>query len=258
MKTIIGNWKMNLGVRESVALARASLLLLRGKKVSPHVILCPSFLALAEVHKVIARSSVTLGAQNVFSEEHGAYTGEVSVRMLTEVGASHVLVGHSERRQLFSETDEQVNQKVLKLLEHNLVPIVCVGETKDERDGGHAKIRVTHQLSSALKQVHLKHGERVLIAYEPVWAIGTGVTPSVQEIVEMHTFIREVVDDLFPSAPTGQFSVLYGGSVNGENAYQLLREPSVEGVLVGGASIKIQEMKAIVDAACNVLEALTT
>ena len=248
---------MNLGVRESVALARASLLLLRGKKSLPHVILCPSFLALAEVHKVIARSSVTLGAQNVFSEEHGAFTGEVSVRMLTEVGVSHVIVGHSERRQLFSETNEQVNKKVLKLLEHNLVPILCIGETKEERDGGHAKSRVTHQLSAAMKQVHLKHGERVLIAYEPVWAIGTGVTPTVQEVVEMHTFIREVIDDLYPSAPAGQFSVLYGGSVNGENAYQLLREPSIEGVLVGGASIKIHELKTIVDAASSVLEALT-
>ncbi len=249
---------MNLGVRESVALARASLLLLRGKKVSPHLILCPSFIALAEVHKVIARSSAVLGSQNVSSEEHGAFTGEISVRMLTEVGVTHAIVGHSERRRLFSETDEMVNQKVLTLLAHNLTPIVCVGETKEERDGGHAKSRVTHQLTAAFKSVHLKSGEHVLIAYEPVWAIGTGVTPSVQEVVEMHLFIREIMTSLFPNAPAGQVSILYGGSVNPENAYHLLREPSVEGVLVGGASVKIQELKAIVDAACDVLEAQST
>lgn len=255
MKTIIGNWKMNLGVRESVALARASLLLLRGKKVSPQLILCPSFIALAEVHKVIARSNATLGAQNVSAEEHGAFTGEISVRMLSEVGVAHVIVGHSERRRLFGETDESVNQKVLKLLEHKLTPIICIGETKEERDSGEAKKRVTHQLSLALREVHLSRGEHLFIAYEPVWAIGTGITPSVQEIVDMHTFIREILNTIFPNTHVGQISILYGGSVDAENAYTFLREPSVEGVLVGGASVKIQELKTIVDAACEVLEA---
>ena len=255
MKTIVANWKMNLGVRESVALSRASLLLLRGKKVSPHLVLCPSTIALSEVKKVIARSSAGLGAQNVSFEEHGAFTGETSVRMLTEAGVTYVIVGHSERRQMFCETDEVVNKKVLKLLEHNVVPIVCVGETKQERDAGEAKRRVTHQLVEAFKTVHLKSGERVYIAYEPIWAIGTGVTPTVQNVVEMQTHIRTVLDELYPSAQAGQFSVLYGGSVGSENAYEFLREPTVDGVLVGGASMKIHELQGIVDAAARVLEA---
>ena len=255
MKTIVANWKMNLGVRESVALSRASLLLLRGKKVAPHLVLCPSVVALSEVKKVIARSSASLGAQNVSFEEQGAFTGETSVRMLTEVGVSHVILGHSERRRLFGETDEVVNKKLLKVLEHNLVPIVCVGDTKEERDANDAKRRVTHQLTEAFKNVHMKSGERVFVAYEPVWAIGTGVTPTVQEIVEMHTLIRTTIEELFPSAPVGQFSILYGGSVDGKNAYEFLREPSVDGVLVGGASLKIHELADIVNAAAQVLEA---
>jgi triosephosphate isomerase len=254
MKTIIANWKMNLGVRESVALTRASLLLLRGKKIAPHLVLCPSFIALSEVRKVLAHSSVSLGAQNVSWEEHGAYTGEISVRMLSEVGTTHVIVGHSERRHWFGETDESVNKKVLKLLEQHFTPIVCVGETKEEHDAGEARARVTHQLSATWRYVHVKSSDRFMIAYEPVWAIGTGETPTVQEVVEMHTHIRDLMRELHGKEST----VLYGGSVDGENVYSFLREPMVDGVLVGGASVKIQEMKAIVDAAADVLSKQST
>ncbi|OGL61998.1 triose-phosphate isomerase [Candidatus Uhrbacteria bacterium RIFCSPHIGHO2_02_FULL_47_44] len=253
MKTIIGNWKMNLGVRESVALARSSLLLLRGKKVAPHMVICPSTIALSEVRKVVARSGCGLGAQNVSSEEQGAFTGETSARMLFEVGATHVIIGHSERRHLFGETDEGVNAKMLKALEHNLTPIVCVGETKEERTAGHVKKVILHQLGTAFKTVRPKFSETLFVAYEPVWAIGTGETPSVQEIVEVHTYIREILGELFPTAPETAFAVLYGGSVNGENAYSFLREKEIDGLLVGGASVKIHQLKEIVDAACEVL-----
>lgn len=255
MKYIIGNWKMNLGVRESVALARASLLLLRGKKVAPEFIICPSTIALSEVRKVVARSGCRLGAQTVCYEEQGAFTGETSARMLAEVGVTHVIIGHSERRNLFGETDELVNQKVLKVIEHDLNPILCVGETQTDREGGHAKQVVTHQLAMALKNARPKFSETFCVAYEPVWAIGTGVTPTSQEIIEMHSHIRSVLNELFPTAPETAFAVLYGGSVNGENAYRFLREKEIEGLLVGGASIKIHQCKEIIEAACQVLAA---
>lgn len=255
MKTIIGNWKMNLGVRESVALARSSLLLLRGKKVAPYLVICPSTIALSEVRKVVARSGCGLGAQNMSSEDQGAFTGETSARMLFEVGATHVIIGHSERRQLFGETDEMVNAKLLKAIEHNLIPIVCVGETKVERDAGHVKKVITHQLSVAFKNVRPKFSETLCVAYEPVWAIGTGETPTVNEIVEVHAHVREIFGELFPTAPVSAFAVLYGGSVNGENAYEFLREKEIDGLLVGGASIKIHQLKEIIDAACQVLVA---
>ncbi len=255
MKYIIGNWKMNLGVRESTALARASLLLLRGKKITPELIVCPSTIALSEVRKVLARSGCGLGAQNMSSEEQGAFTGETSARMLSEVGVTHVMIGHSERRNLFHETDELVHAKCLKALEHNLIPIVCVGETKEERDAGHVKSMIAHQLGIAFKDVRPKFSETLFVAYEPIWAIGTGETPSVQEIVDVHAFVREILGELFPTAPASAFAVLYGGSVNGENAYGFLREKEIDGLLVGGASIKIHQLKEIVDAACQVLVA---
>lgn len=253
MKYIIGNWKMNLGVRESVALARASLLLLRGKKVAPHMVICPSTIALSEVRKVVARSGCGLGAQNMSQEDQGAFTGETSARMLSEVGTTHVIVGHSERRRLFGETDESVNAKLVKVLEHNMIPILCIGETQEERAQGQAKKVITHQLAVALKNIRPKFSETFFVAYEPVWAIGTGETPTAQEIVEMHVRIREVLSELFPTAPTSAFAVLYGGSVNGENAYGFLRESAIDGLLVGGASLKIHQLKEIVDAACQVL-----
>lgn len=258
MKTIIANWKMNLGVRESVSLARASLLLLRGRRVAPQVIICPSYIALSEVRKVLARSSVMLGAQNVSWEEQGAFTGEISVRMLNEVGATHVLVGHSERRRLFHETDEMINQKVLKILEHNLVPIICMGETQEERDRGETRTRVADQLTRACAHVRLKASDRLIVAYEPVWAIGSGSTPSAAEVVEIHTHIREVLSQMFLSVSQDQIAVLYGGSVDGKDAYTFLREPMVDGVLVGGASIKLHQFTEIVEAASQVLEALSS
>jgi triosephosphate isomerase len=244
---------MNLGVRESVALARASLLLLRGRKVAPHMVICPSTIALSEVRKVVARSGCGLGAQNVSCEEQGAFTGEISARMLSEVGVTHVLIGHSERRYLFGESDELVQAKILRAIEQNLTPIVCVGETKEEREAGQVKKVILHQLAMAFKGVRPKFSETLFVAYEPVWAIGTGETPTVQEIVEVHTHIREILGELFPAAPATAFAVLYGGSVGKENAYGFLREKEIDGLLIGGASIKIHQLKEIVDAACEVL-----
>lgn len=255
MKTIIANWKMNVGVRESVALSRGALLTLRGRKVVPDVVLCPPFLAMSEVRKVVARSSVALGAQNVFWEATGAHTGEISTRMLQELNVSHVIIGHSERRQELGETDEMVNKKALHVLSERMVPVICIGETKTEREEGRTRDVVRSQLLAALKSVHMRTGDRLIIAYEPVWAIGTGEPAAVGDVVEAHRSIRGLLIDLFAHISPNQFAVLYGGSVDGRNAYSFLREGEIDGLLVGGASVKINQFKEIVEAATEVLEA---
>lgn len=257
MKTIIGNWKMNVGVRESAALARASLLLLRGKKPVPNFVICPPFVALSEVRKVVARGAVHLGAQNMSWEEQGAMTGEISARMLTEVGVTHVLIGHSERRHLLYETNDMVHGKVVMALAHQLIPIVCVGETAEERKQGKTNSVITTQLTSALSGVRLKPKDQLFIAYEPVWAIGTGETPTVLEVIEVHKQIREILNLAFGNIDQNRLPILYGGSVNKENAYAFMRESEVDGVLVGSASVKINQLSEIVDAAIQVLEAQT-
>jgi triosephosphate isomerase len=255
MKTIIANWKMNVGVRESVALARGTLLTLRGRKVIPDMVICPPFVALGEVRKVVARSSASLGAQNMFWEETGSYTGETSTRMLQELHVSHVLIGHSERRGILGETDEMVNKKVLRALDTQLVPVLCLGETADQREQGETREVVQTQLTTALAGVRLKSGQKLFVAYEPIWAIGSGNSATVADVVEVHAFIRSLLNEFFPDAHERQLSVLYGGSVNADNAYGLLRESEVDGVLVGGASVKINQFKGVVQAAAEVLEA---
>ncbi len=246
---------MNVGVRESVALARGTLLTLRGRKVAPEVVICPSMIALSEVRKVIARSSVQLGAQDVFWEDHGAFTGETSGRMLTEIGVTHVIIGHSERRSLFGETDEIINKKVLHALANQLTPILCVGETATARAEGKERDHVREQLGRALLEVRLKSYDRLLVAYEPVWAIGTGKIAEVADVLTMHEFVRGVLSEIFPISDPTFMCVLYGGSVDGTNAYPFLRESQVDGLLVGGASVKLNQFKEIIEAASEVLEA---
>lgn len=255
MKTIIANWKMNVGVRESVALARGTLLTLRGRKVIPELVICPPFVALSEVRKVIARSHAALGAQNMAWEAQGAFTGEISPRMLEELDVSHVILGHSERRQLFHETDEMINKKVQKALDHDLVAVLCVGESKAERDAGIRQERVNDQLLKALNGLRLKNADKLLVAYEPVWAIGTGQSAELPDVFEMHAFIKAVLAERFPDVNASTFRVLYGGSVDGQNAYGLMRDKLVDGVLVGSASVKLSSFSEIVEAASEVLEA---
>jgi triosephosphate isomerase len=255
MKTIIANWKMNVGVRESVALARGTLLALRGRRILPEVVICPPFIALSEVHKVVARSVVFLGAQNLFWEDHGAYTGEISGRMLTELGVSHVIVGHSERREYLGETDEMIRNKVTQALANQLNVIMCVGETASERKSGEQRERVRTQLVHVFAGVRLKSHERLMIAYEPVWAIGTGEIPEVAEVLAMNEYIRSILTDVLPEMDANKIRVLYGGSVEGNNAYSFLREQKIDGLLVGGASVKLNQLKEIIDATSEVLDA---
>lgn len=239
MKYIIANWKMNLGIRESVALARGTLLALQGKEIVPEVVLCPSATALAEVHKTLARTRMHLGAQNVGPGRSGAFTGEVGVAQLEDVGCSHVIVGHSERRAL-GESDEIVAQKLLAAWEAaGLTPILCVSETK--------------QLKPSVALLKPSRAKKLFVAYEPIWAIGTGNPATPADAVRELTVLKaELVDLGFASE---SLVMLYGGSTDAENAYSYLREPIIDGLLVGGSSLKVQEITGMITAAHEVITA---
>jgi triosephosphate isomerase len=211
------------------------------------VLVCPPFTALAAVADELAASAVKLGAQDVFYEDKGAFTGEVSPPMLTALGVEYVIVGHSERRRYFHETDDIVNKKVRAALAHGLKPIVCVGEKLAEREaGGGWKDVVRGQVKAALTRVSAAHVAKGAVAYEPVWAIGTGRTATPAAAAEAHALIREVVACTFGRETAESFRILYGGSVNPENAAELMAEPDVDGALVGGASLKAESFVAII------------
>jgi triosephosphate isomerase len=253
MKLIVGNWKMNIGSRESIALARAVLLAVRGKKTVPDIVVCPPFPSLGEVRKVVARTRVSLGAQNMFWEDTGAFTGEVSGRMLTELGVTHAIIGHSERRGHLHETDDMVHAKLVAAARNKLTPILCVGETHEQRERGEAEAVVSEQVRAAVRHVKFAR-EGLIVAYEPVWAIGTGEAATPKDAVLMHELIRRVLGEVMGADAANAVRILYGGSVDGENAYAFLREPAVNGVLVGGASVKISQFSEILNAASDVME----
>lgn len=252
MKTIIGNWKMKVGTRESVALARGVIMTLRGKKTLPEVIICPPFVAFSEVRKVVARSQVQMGAQDVFWEEEGSFTGEISPRMMSELGVNYAIIGHSERRRLLNETDEMINKKIREAKGEGLIPILCVGENKEQRDAGQAFDIVAAQLHEGLTGIKFRDKDKLFLAYEPIWAIGTGQAAFSDDAVEMHSFIRQHLKEILKNNP--EVKILYGGSVDGENAYSFLREPEVDGVLVGSASVKLVQFGKIINAAIEVME----
>ncbi len=256
MKYVVANWKMNLSVRESIALVRGVLLAVQGRDQLPEVIICPSFTALFEVNKLIARSHVKLGAQNVGPDRAGALTGEIGIAQLEDVGCTHVLLGHSERRLRFREDEALVHERILAVLASELTPIVCVGETASVRASGQAEDYVLQQLKSAFNGLKIARTKQVLIAYEPVWAIGSEQSATPAQVVAMHTLIREyLVRDC--KLAVEQVTVLYGGSIDSENAYQFLREPAIDGLLVGGASLNLNELTKIIMSACQVMEAQT-
>lgn len=245
---------MNLGIRESAALARGILRSLRGRETAPEVIVCPSFVALSEVRKALSRSRVKLGAQNCGPEKAGAYTGEVAAPMLEDAGCEFVIIGHSERRQYFGETNELVKQRLQMALESNLIPIVCVGEPLEVREAGKALEYVEEQIKAVMSGVNFNKHQQLIIAYEPIWAIGTGKVAEVADAVAMQQHIRNLVSQL-SNLSADRILVIYGGSVDAENAYALMRESEVDGVLVGGASIKLQQFEGIIAAGSEVMVA---
>lgn len=245
MNTVVANWKMNLGVRESVALAKGVRRFLRGLPSVPSVVLAPTFPALVEVKKALGRSAIGLAAQTMHAEERGAFTGDVSVQVLKEVGVRAVILGHSEQRRDGGETDVGVHKKVVAALAHGLDPIVCVGEPIAVREAGEQDGYVHDQLHTIFKGITVGKRHRIHVAYEPLWAIGSGQTPSLQDVEAMHDHIRATLAQLDIHEVIG----LYGGSVRPENSYELLHSTHVDGVLVGEASTKMSSLTEIITSA---------
>ena len=238
-KIVAGNWKMNKTLEEGVALAKAIAAGKFSSRVT--VVLCPPFVNLQSVQKVIGRKkSLKLGAQNLYPETHGAFTGEVSADMLSTAGVSFVILGHSERRQYFHESDEFINRKIKAALKNGLRPIFCCGEPAEIRQAGKHVAYVENQLQNALFNLTETEMANVIVAYEPIWAIGTGLTASPQQAQEMHAAIRKLLKKRF-GAIAKSIPILYGGSCNAGNAAELFALPDVDGGLIGGASLNAED-----------------
>jgi len=234
---------MNKTVPEALSLVRE--LKERVSDVSDRdILVCPPFTSLFAVFKEIEGSNILLGGQNMFYEERGAFTGEISPLMLKDVGCSYVILGHSERRHIFGEDDELINKKVVSAVKHGLIPILCVGELLEERERGETEKVVKEQLRKGL--AGLTSSDDFVVAYEPVWAIGTGKTATPEQAQEVHEFIRGVLSELFGREKADEVRVLYGGSVKPENARGLISMPDIDGALVGGASLNAESFSKIV------------
>lgn len=246
---IAGNWKMNCGPYDAAELLEG----LKAKKteVAEHVdvLVCPPFVSIGMAVKYLYDTDIQVGAQNLHFEENGAFTGEISGSMLAESGCNYVIVGHSERRQYFDETDETVNKRTLKALEHKLAPIICVGESLEQRKAGDHYDLVKDQITAALNGVNEDQVLDVVIAYEPIWAIGTGETATPEQAQEMHEFIRGTLADLYTQEAADSVNILYGGSMKPANAQELLSQPDVDGGLIGGASLDAASFAEIINIA---------
>ncbi len=255
-KLIAGNWKMNRTAREGVELIKAlkeQCSCNRGCSAeTPEVLVCPPFTTIAAVLQECAGTALKVGAQNVHWAPNGAFTGEISAAMLVELGVSHVIIGHSERRQYFAETDSTVNGRVKAALAAGLQVILCVGETQLERDQNVTEAVVEKQLRWGLAEITAEEMARVIIAYEPVWAIGTGLTASSQDAQAVHAFIRALIRKMFDCQRVAdETRILYGGSMNAANAAGLLAQPDIDGGLIGGAALKPADFISIVCAAAK-------
>jgi triosephosphate isomerase len=247
-KLIAGNWKMNKTSADAVQLAQ-DLVTEIGKVVDIDIVICPPFTSLESVGKAIDGSTVKLGAQNMHHEANGAFTGEISAPMLRAFFATHVILGHSERRQYFAETDAAVNKKVIAALKNQLRPILCVGETLAEREAGSTLKVVQTQLEAGLEGVSKDLATSVVIAYEPVWAIGTGKVATTEQAQEVHAFIRSLLTKLFGDPIAQKVRILYGGSMKPANAPELLAQKDIDGGLIGGASLETRSFVDLVKAA---------
>lgn len=244
---IAGNWKMNKNLREAVDLA-ASLKKELSQIRTIDIVLCPPATNLLSVHEIIKDSQIELGAQNLFWEKSGAYTGEISAEMLKSVGCHYVIIGHSERRQYFGETNDTVNKKMQCAIENGLVPIMCIGEVLEQREAGITNQVLEEQVRGGLKNLSTGDMKKVIIAYEPVWAIGTGKTATSMQAQEAHSVIRNLVRAMYNDDIANNLRIQYGGSVKPENAGSLLSQPDVDGALVGGASLDVKSFKGIIEA----------
>ncbi len=253
-KTIIaGNWKMNKTAGEARELARelSAAVEKLSEKDLPHIVLCPTFTSLPAVTTTLTgNKKLAVGAQNMDYRDNGAFTGEISAPMLLDLGVQYILIGHSERRQFFGETDLTVNHKLKAALKHKLAPIVCVGESLDEREGNLTDKVVAKQVAGALQDIAEQELESLIIAYEPVWAIGTGKSCDAEEANRVCGLIRTTINEYYKSSgkPGDKVPVLYGGSVTPANCEEQLAKPNIDGSLVGGASLKAGDFAAIIEA----------
>ncbi len=245
---IAGNWKMNKTTVEAIELAN-------GLKRDLYdidaigIIVCPPFTAIDEVAEVVYQTNIGLGAQNMHWEDAGAFTGEVSAPMLKELGCGYVILGHSERRQYFHETNEIVNKKLKSALKHGLTPIVCVGESLEEREAGRTFDVIRDHVTNSLKGLDKEEIKKVIIAYEPVWAIGTGKTATPDQAQEVHRFIRDLLEKAYTREIADEITIQYGGSVKPGNIKELISQKDIDGALVGGASLDIKSFAEIVKGA---------
>ena len=242
---IAGNWKMNKNNDETIKFIQEFEKIMGETEVE--VVICPTFTSLASAAQMLNNSSVKLGAQNMSWEDEGAFTGEVSAEMLLDLDVEFVILGHSERRQIFNEKDEIINKKVVKALEKGLRPILCVGETLEEREDKKAFEIVKNQLIKGFESVSKNEASKVIVAYEPVWAIGTGKTASPEDANEMASFVRSILKELFTEAISEEIIIQYGGSVKPENVEDIMNQTDIDGALVGGASLKPKDFIEIVN-----------
>ena len=253
MRTIIiaGNWKMNKTSFEAIELANALRRQL-ADVTGVTMVLCPPFTALTEVNDVLVESNIGLGAQNLYWEDSGAFTGEVSAPMIKSTGCQYVIIGHSERRQFFGETNETVNKKIKAALKHDLTPIVCVGENLKEREENRTFSIIKNHCEGSLAGLTAKEMEKIVLAYEPVWAIGTGKTATSAQAQEVHRYILELLTKMYDVQTAERIQIQYGGSVKPENIAELVAQKDIDGALVGGASLQAESFTKIVKNCCGI------
>ena len=237
-KIVAGNWKMNKTPSEAVELIKELLPLVKTQDVD--VVFCVPFVDIKDAVELAKGSNVKIGAQNMYFEDKGAYTGEISPAMLKDCGVEYVIIGHSERRQYFCETDETVNKKLKKAFEYGFIPIVCCGETLEQREAGITLEWIKGQIKGAFSEIEKDDAKKVIIAYEPIWAIGTGRVATNEQAEEVCHAIRNVIEELYGKEIAEEIRVQYGGSVNAKNAADLFAQPDIDGGLVGGASLKAE------------------
>ncbi len=246
-KIIAGNWKMNNDISATISLITE---LKKGisEKTNATVIVCPPFVSLETTQTLLKDSSIKFGAQNMYYEESGAFTGEISPLMLKSVGCEYVILGHSERRTIFNESDSLINKKIKAAIKHGLKPIFCIGETLEEREKGITFDVCERQVKNGLENIFENELDNLIIAYEPVWAIGTGKTATSDQAEEVHSFVRKLIEKMYSHNLAEKIVIQYGGSVKPENAKELLSQPNIDGALVGGACLKADSFLKIINA----------
>ena len=245
---VAGNWKMNKNLQEGIALAKDLNAALKADKPNCDVIICTPFIHLASVVPAVDAAIIGVGAENCADKVSGAYTGEVSAEMVASTGAKYVILGHSERRAYYHETPEILKEKVQLALANGLTPIFCIGEVLEERQQGVQNKVVYDQLAGSLFDLTAEEFSKIVLAYEPVWAIGTGLTATPEQAEEIHAYIRSVIAEKFGAEVAENTSILYGGSCKPSNAKELFSNPNVDGGLIGGAALKVEDFKGIIDA----------